>query len=68
VLGVQIVFYALAAVGAVAGATGRRITRWCAVPYYFCLSNLAAALAVCSLVRGTRYETWEPAATRARYG
>jgi hypothetical protein len=35
------------------------------VPYYFCLSNLAAALAVCSLARGARYEVWEPALTRA---
>ena len=34
------------------------------VPFYFCLSTLAAALAVCSVMRRTRYETWEPALAR----
>ena len=36
------------------------------VPYYFCLSTLAAAIAVCSIARRTRYETWEPALARPR--
>jgi hypothetical protein len=30
------------------------------VAYYFCLVNLAAALAVLSLVGGVRFETWKP--------
>lgn len=34
------------------------------VPYFFCLGNLAAALAVLSLLRGVRIEVWEPAADR----
>jgi glycosyltransferase involved in cell wall biosynthesis len=62
----QVVLYALAAAGAVAQARGRRPPKAMWVPYYFCLSNLAAALAVCSLVSGRRFERWEPAVTRAR--
>ena len=31
-----------------------------AIPYYFCLSNLAAAVALMRLVRGDSRTTWEP--------
>jgi cellulose synthase/poly-beta-1,6-N-acetylglucosamine synthase-like glycosyltransferase len=64
-LGPQLGCYAAAVVGAIAQARHRRPPKVFWVPYYFCLSNLAAALAVCSLARGARYEVWEPALTRA---
>jgi cellulose synthase/poly-beta-1,6-N-acetylglucosamine synthase-like glycosyltransferase len=60
----QLAFYALAIGGALAAALGRRAPRALWVPYYFCLSNLAATIAVCLLVRGRRFEVWEPALTR----
>jgi cellulose synthase/poly-beta-1,6-N-acetylglucosamine synthase-like glycosyltransferase len=60
----QLVFYALALGGALAPALGRRPPRVVWVPYYFCLSNLAAAIAVGLLVRGRRFEVWEPALAR----
>jgi cellulose synthase/poly-beta-1,6-N-acetylglucosamine synthase-like glycosyltransferase len=65
-LGLQCVFYVLAMVGAVAQSQHRRVPKPAWVAYYFCLANLAAALAVCSIVRGTRYERWEPGSTRGR--
>jgi cellulose synthase/poly-beta-1,6-N-acetylglucosamine synthase-like glycosyltransferase len=60
VLGPQIVFYALAGLGWVGHGRpwGRRKLFW--IPYYFCLGNVAAALAILSLLRGVRYETWTP--------
>ena len=65
VLGPQLLFYALAAAGAVAQVSGRRSPRAFSVPYYFSLANIAAALAVLSLVAGVRYEKWESVDTRA---
>ena len=65
VLGPQLLFYALAAAGAVAEVSGRRSSRAFSVPYYFSLANIAAALAVLSLVAGVRYEKWESVDTRA---
>ena len=64
VLAPQLVFYALATAGALASATrwGRAKPLW--VPYFFCLANLAAALAVLSLLAGVRFERWEPVAMR----
>jgi cellulose synthase/poly-beta-1,6-N-acetylglucosamine synthase-like glycosyltransferase len=59
-LGPQVFFYGLAVLGGL--GRGRRWGRakpfW--IPYYFCLGNLAAALALLSLVRGVRYESWTP--------
>ena len=37
---------------------------WPPVPYFFCLANLAAALAVLSLLAGVRFEIWEPVPPR----
>jgi cellulose synthase/poly-beta-1,6-N-acetylglucosamine synthase-like glycosyltransferase len=68
VLVLQCAFYALAFVGAVAQARHRRVPKPAWVAYYFCLSNLAAALAVCSILRRTRYERWEPLSTRGSAG
>jgi cellulose synthase/poly-beta-1,6-N-acetylglucosamine synthase-like glycosyltransferase len=60
VLAPQLAFYALAFVGwAVQGQPwGRTKVLW--VPYYFCLANLAAAIAMLSLATGVRYRSWEP--------
>jgi cellulose synthase/poly-beta-1,6-N-acetylglucosamine synthase-like glycosyltransferase len=60
----QVALYALAAGGALGQTLHRPTPRLLWVPYYFCLSTLAAALAVCSILRRTRYETWEPALER----
>lgn len=64
VLGPQLAFYGLAAAGGLLARTrwGRLKPLW--VPYYFCLANGAAAVAVLSLLAGRRFTTWEPAATR----
>ena len=60
-LGPQVLFYGLACMGALTVNTrlGRAKALW--IPYFFCLANLSAALAVLSLLRGTRFEIWEPA-------
>ena len=60
-LGPQLVFYGLAGAGAMLVNTRLRRAKLLWVPYFFCLANLAAALAVLSLLRGTRFEMWEPA-------
>lgn len=64
VLAPQLAFYALAAAGALLARTrwGRLRPLW--IPYYFCLANGAAALAVLSLLAGVRFTTWEPVAAR----
>jgi cellulose synthase/poly-beta-1,6-N-acetylglucosamine synthase-like glycosyltransferase len=61
VLAPQLAFYSLAAAGWAARARewGRARPLW--VAYYFCLVNLAAAAAVLSLIRGVRFERWDPA-------
>lgn len=60
-LGPQLAFYALAAIGWAARgrAWGRVRPLW--IPYYFCLVNLAAAIAVVSMLAGVRFERWDPA-------
>ena len=61
VLGPQLIFYGLAGLGW-AGRTrpwGR--ARPLSVPYYFCLVNAAAAIAVLSVLGGLRFERWDPA-------
>jgi cellulose synthase/poly-beta-1,6-N-acetylglucosamine synthase-like glycosyltransferase len=61
----QLLFYAAAGAGWLAQVRGERPAKPLWVAYYFCLSNVAAALAVCSLARGSRYEVWEPALARS---
>jgi len=65
-LGPQLAFYLLAAGGGLLAHTrwGRLKPLW--VPYFFCLANGAAALAVLSLLAGVRFEIWEPVAVRGR--
>jgi cellulose synthase/poly-beta-1,6-N-acetylglucosamine synthase-like glycosyltransferase len=60
-LGPQLAFYGLALIGW-AGRTrpwARARPLW--VPYYFCLVNAAAAVAVVSVLGGLRFERWNPA-------
>ncbi len=61
VLGPQLIFYALAIVGWAGRARswGRARPLW--VPYYFCLVNVAAAIAVLSVLGGVRFERWDVA-------
>jgi cellulose synthase/poly-beta-1,6-N-acetylglucosamine synthase-like glycosyltransferase len=61
VFGPQVAFYALAATGAIGAGRSwsRRRLFW--LPYFFCLANLAAAVAMLSLLAGARYERWTPA-------
>lgn len=56
----QLLLYALAVIGWAGRerSWGRKKPAY--VPYFFCLANLAAALAVLSLLRGVRFERWEP--------
>jgi hypothetical protein len=56
----ECVFYCLAAAGAASAHMGLRSSRLLAIPYYFCLANVAAAIAVMSIVAGVRYEKWQP--------
>jgi cellulose synthase/poly-beta-1,6-N-acetylglucosamine synthase-like glycosyltransferase len=60
----QLGFYALAAAGGLLAHTrwGRLKALW--IPYFFCLANGAAALAVLSLLAGVRFERWEPVGAR----
>lgn len=61
VLGPQLLFYALAVAGwAGRGHVwGKARPLW--IPYYFCLVNAAAAIAVLSVLGGVRFERWEVA-------
>jgi cellulose synthase/poly-beta-1,6-N-acetylglucosamine synthase-like glycosyltransferase len=63
-LGPQLAFYALALAGGLLAGTrwGRLKPLW--IPYFFCLANLAAALAVLSVLAGVRFERWEPVGAR----
>ena len=63
-LALQLWFYVLAILGALLDGAHRKVPRLLWIPYYFCLSNLAAALAVLTLVGGTRFEMWEPESER----
>jgi cellulose synthase/poly-beta-1,6-N-acetylglucosamine synthase-like glycosyltransferase len=61
VLGPQLLLYGLAVAGwAGRGhAWGRARPLW--IPYYFCLANAAAGIAVLSVLGGVRFERWEVA-------
>lgn len=59
-LGPQLVFYGLAAAGWAGRTRGWGKARPLWVAYYFCLVNLAAAIAVLSVLGGVRFERWNP--------
>jgi cellulose synthase/poly-beta-1,6-N-acetylglucosamine synthase-like glycosyltransferase len=56
----QVAFYSLAFAGYL--LRQRRVGRSKAVyvPFFYCMANLASAIAVFELVRGTRIELWQP--------
>lgn len=60
----QVVVYALALVGAVAslvlGESYLARRKHLALPYFFCLVNLAALIATLNFLRGRRYQLWTP--------
>jgi hypothetical protein len=56
----QCSFYCLAVLGTLANRTSLGSFRLLSVPYYFCLVNLAAFLAVFSLMNGDRALNWYP--------
>jgi glycosyltransferase involved in cell wall biosynthesis len=59
-LGPQVALYLLAAMGAVGRGHrfGQHKIVW--IPYYFVLGNVAAAIAVVSVLAGVRYQMWSP--------
>jgi cellulose synthase/poly-beta-1,6-N-acetylglucosamine synthase-like glycosyltransferase len=61
VLAPQLLFYGLAVAGWAGRGHpwGRARPLW--IPYYFCLVNTAAAIAVLSVLGGVRFERWEVA-------
>lgn len=60
VVGPQLGFYGLAVIGSVGHGRGWARRRVFSIPAYFCLANLAAAIAVVSIARGVRFEQWQP--------
>lgn len=56
----QLLLYALAGAGHLLRRSRAGRCRPLAVPYYFCLVNLAALGGIVSLLRGTRYGIWLP--------
>ena len=63
-LGPQLGFYALAAAGGLRRTRAGAALKPLWIPYFFCLANGAAALAVLSLLAGVRFERWEPVGMR----
>jgi cellulose synthase/poly-beta-1,6-N-acetylglucosamine synthase-like glycosyltransferase len=60
VLAPQLLFYSLAVAGALLNGSRWSRSKIISVPYFFCLANWAATLAVLSWLGGARFETWEP--------
>lgn len=60
VAALQLLLYALAGAGYLFRGTPAGRSRPLAVPYYFCLVNLAALGGIVSWLRGTRYGIWVP--------
>jgi cellulose synthase/poly-beta-1,6-N-acetylglucosamine synthase-like glycosyltransferase len=56
----QAAFYGLAAAGALLEQPARRRVKLLALPYYFCLVNLAALHAARNVLRGQAIVIWEP--------
>jgi len=63
-LGLQILFYLLAAVGYLLAKFNlqplKMITRYLSIPYYFCMVNLASMIGVLKALRGQVIVTWNP--------
>lgn len=54
---VQLVFYSAAATAAISGRTQHKLLR---LPYYFCLINIASAIAFSRYLRGEKIVLWKP--------
>ena len=59
---VQLVFYSLAALGAILRGRGS-LSIVLYVPYYFCLVNYASAVGIFEAYKGNTYTTWTTART-----
>ena len=59
-LGAQLGFYGLGVAGALLGNTRLGRAKVLTVPHFFCMGNLAASLAVLSILAGVKFEKWEP--------
>src|SRR5262245_14810775 len=57
-LGLQALFYLLAAVGAILARSGRGAPAFIALPFYFCLLAAAAAVGLTRLLRGETGQVW----------
>ncbi len=56
----QIAFYFLALAGLLLRQTRLGSRKWLFIPFFFCLANLAAMLAVLNVLAGKRIERWQP--------
>lgn len=56
----QLVFYGCAALGPVLSGTRLGRLKVVTIPFFFCMVNGAALVAVLNVVRGRRIERWEP--------
>lgn len=54
---VQLAFYSAAAAAAISGRTQHKLLR---LPYYFCLINIASAIAFSRYLRGEKIVLWKP--------
>jgi cellulose synthase/poly-beta-1,6-N-acetylglucosamine synthase-like glycosyltransferase len=62
----QGLFYALALAGFLLRSWSIGKTKALYVPFFYCMANLASAIALTELVRGTRIELWQPQRQSAR--
>ncbi|MEQ1758997.1 MAG: glycosyltransferase [Vicinamibacterales bacterium] len=56
----QTFFYALAVAGLLLRRTALGKSKAVYVPFFYCMANVASAIALFELVRGTRIELWQP--------
>jgi len=54
----QLIFYAAAILGWIWSQRGKKI-KMLSIPFYFCLVNLASAIALGNIVKGRKMVTWE---------
>jgi cellulose synthase/poly-beta-1,6-N-acetylglucosamine synthase-like glycosyltransferase len=63
ILAAYLIFIACATLGLLLEITRQKAPKIFVLPYYFCLVNLAAALAILDYARGRRAVTWTPIRT-----
>ena len=62
----QLVFYGLAATGYILRQTPVGQQKWFYIPFFYCLANAAALVALIKLMRQDRIELWQPQRHRRR--